>query len=772
MTITALAQGSATITVTATDEDALSASQTFKVTVNPASIPGPTEQAPVAVGSISNLSLTVGLPPATVNVAGNFDDPDGQTLTYAAKSSAPAVATASAAGSTVTVTALAQGTATITVTATDEDGLSASQTFMATVNPASIPVPTEQAPVAVGSISNLSLTVGATPATVNVAGYFDDPDGQTLTYAAKSSAPAIATASAAGSTVTVTAVAQGSATITVTATDEDGLSASQTFSVTVNPAPTPELTLPFTEVLNPDGRALTNKLYTLPLGASSAEVFAISTNTTTRRATPNIARLDSGRLAEQISPPRPAASQPVPEPVWFRDLQKLPPLRADGLTDRRQQLAQAQSTVTEGASFTFVEVRDYGPVLVPATARKVIRAGSTTLAVWVADREWQATCVSIGQCLTQEMVDAIATRFLRTGANNDIYDWVTTIFGAPWGPHRYSDLIPPAAAGQIHILLLDIDGDGSDGVAVGFFSPLHNFQRNPAAPITLASAERLIFFIDSAWLALPEGPTWEITDPAPSEILDTLAHEFQHMIHYYQKLIVHDLPSPPPSEVWLNEMASEVTPDLIADKLGIPGPRGVASNDPTAGAPRNTGGRLPRYNLYNDIQVTAWLGELADYSINYALGAYLARNYGGAALFREIVQNDRAGVAAIEEALATRGHDVSFADVLTNWAIANLLSDDTGAPHPYRYNSGTWFTSAVGGRSFRLGSINLFNYRYQAPGYLPLDGPFLYSLSTFNGAAAQPPHSSRYVSIGRTSGTVRLRINAPAGNRITVVVKE
>ena len=48
-----------------------------------------------------------------------------------------------------------------------------------------------------------------------------------------------------------------------------------------------------------------------------------------------------------------------------------------------------------------------------------------------------------------------------------------------------------------------------------------------------------------------------------------------------------------------------------------------------------------------------------------------------------------------------------------------------------------------------------------------------YSLSRFNAAlSAQQPHSNRYVDIGRTSGTVRLRINAPAGNRITVVVKE
>ena len=1005
----------------------------------------PEPQTPVAVGTISAATLTVGAAPTSIDVAGYFNDPDDQTLTYSAQSSDHAVATASAVGSTVTVTAVAQGSATITVTATDEDNLSAIQTFNVTVNPASPPEPTEQAPVAVGTIGSRTLTVGATPTSIDVAGYFNDPDGQTLTYSARSSDLAITTTAAVGSTVTVTAVAPGTATITVTATDEDNLSASQTFNVTVvvgataprwidtggatrnwtantaipaftvpavdegspaptysasglpsglsfatstrrisgtpsstgsgtititatnsagsdtytipytvvaaavapswidtggaarnwtantaipaftvpavdegspaptysasglpsglsfatstrrisgtpsstgsgtititatnsagsdtytipytvvaaavapswtdtggaarnwtantaipaftvpavdegSPAPTysasglpagisfnsttrrisgtpdtvgsgtititatnsvgsdtyaipytvaaaptPRPTLPFTKVLNPNGRALTNELYTLPLGTSSAEVFVISTNTTTRLVNPNIERLDSGRRAEQISLPRPDVSQPVPEPVWLRDLQELPSPRLGGATDRKQQLAQAQSSVAVGDRDVFIEWRDSVPYRVPATARKVIRAGTTTLAVWVADREWGATCAAVGQCLTQEMVDAISTRFLRPGANNDIYDWVTAIFGAPWGPHGYSDLIPPAAADQIHILLFDRNGDGA-GTSVGYFSTLHSYLRDPAHPDFRYSAARLIFFIDSPTLSEPDGPTWDITDHGPSEILDTLAHEFQHMIHYYQKLIVHGLPDTPTIEAWLNEMASEVTTDLIADKLRIHGPRGVAFDDPTAGAAMNTRGRLPLYNASNFRQVTAWYNDLKDYSITYALGAYLARTY-GAGLFREIVQNEYAGVAAIEAALVSEGHGVSFGDVLTDWAIANLLSDDTRAPHPYRYNSGTWFTSAVGGQTVRLGSINLFNYRYWEPGH-PLhgwEGPWVWPLTTFNTLSAQLPHSNLYVNIGRTSGTVQLRINAPAGNRITVVVKE
>ena len=123
-----------------------------------------------------------------------------------------------------------------------------------------------------------------------------------------------------------------------------------------------------------------------------------------------------------------------------------------------------------------------------------------------------------------------------------------------------------------------------------------------------------------------------------------------------------------------------------------------------------------------------------------------------------------------------KGHVVPFEKLLTDWAVANLLSDDTRAPHPYRYNSGTWSTFESGGwRTFRLGSINLFNYRYwfgDGPNDYH-DGPYFFSLrSHFNGGHQQFRYSNRYADLGLTTGPVRLRVDAVEGNRITVVVKE
>ena len=533
--------------------------------------------------------------------------------------------------------------------------------------------------------------------------------------------------------------------------------------------------------LNADGRALDEVSLSLRLGPAHRDVYVIATNTNNYPASTSVERLDAGAEAQRLPP---FAHREYPShglqpdsarhaPPWIVEFNNNPPpLQRSGATQRSLQ-AQAQPAVAEGDRFTFNAQQEYGNELVPATARRVVSDGSTTLVVWVADRDWSATCRAAHPCMTREMVDAAAGRFLRSGPGNDIHDWVTAIFGDAWGPHDYTNLIPPESASQVHILFLDIDGDGlpSPGQSrvYGFFSGVHNYLRTSRP----TSNERLMFFMDAAIMADREGPTWDVSDRRPSAIISVLAHEFQHMIHFYQKPVLWNALS----ETWLNEMASEVAEDLVADKIESNGPRGVAHDDPAAGEAGIERGRLPRYNFHNDIQVTAWdyADSLKHYSISYALGAYLARTYGGAALFGDIVASGQSGAAAIEAALRTHGHTESFGDVLANWAVANLLSDDPQAPFPYRYNAGgTWSSSQSGGETYRLGSINLYHYRYHygsgADDYL--DGPRLYGFEQLREGIRGVPHSNAYTALGRMTGTVRLQVNADEGMRITVVMKE
>ncbi len=224
ITIQALKSGTATITVTATDPDGLSASLYITVRVREQA----SYQAPVPVGTIPTQSLTVGISSSPLDVSNYFSDPDGDTLTYEVRSDNTDVAITQKLGSQLTIWALKSGTATITVTATDPNGLSASLSFAVMVNEKETPKP----PLPKDSIPSQSLPEDGSGTTVNVAQYFSSSNS--LTYEAEVNPSGIANASVSGSRVTITPVSAGVTTVVVTARDTvTNLTAIQTISVVV-----------------------------------------------------------------------------------------------------------------------------------------------------------------------------------------------------------------------------------------------------------------------------------------------------------------------------------------------------------------------------------------------------------------------------------------------------------------------------------------------------------------------------------------------------------
>ena len=238
VSVTALAKGVATITVTARDGQGLAAEQRFEVTVP--------NRAPAAADTIPAQTLFTG-ETATVDASAHFRDPDGDPLTFTATSSSPEVATVTVSEATLTIRAVAAGVATISVTASDPDGAGAEQRFEVTVP--------NRAPEAVGTLPPRTLAAGETEPVV-VSAFFQDPDGDSLTFMAASSSPEVATVSVAGDTVALTALVKGVATITVTAHDGEGLAAEQRFEVAV-PNRAPEVVGPIPSRTLPEGEAAT-----------------------------------------------------------------------------------------------------------------------------------------------------------------------------------------------------------------------------------------------------------------------------------------------------------------------------------------------------------------------------------------------------------------------------------------------------------------------------------------------------------------------------------
>jgi hypothetical protein len=524
--------------------------------------------------------------------------------------------------------------------------------------------------------------------------------------------------------------------------------------------------------------------YQLDVGSEGRSVFFTFVNPNTASGASSFPEVSGQTLpASRLAPPAPLLDQKLAHRLEFlshiaefnRDpFTKVPRVpKSSPLLDLT---APPPTPDTEGQTDTFNDY-DYGLgdfYDVPVTCHKVVGpidiggGEQRTLNIWVANDCWTTTNELYK--VDQEMVDALAAHFLLSGASNDIYDWSHAILGDEWGDHPYSNLIAPND--EITIFLLDIEDDNSpDGGIVGYFWAKDNFVKgtNPA-DVTYYSHERIMFYIDALMYANPDvsPATWSETDYWPEEIFSTLAHEFQHMINFYQKFIVYD--SYYGADTWINEMCSQVLEDLLADKMGVIGPRGVDGADGSAGTAGNPNGRIPMFNYYDFISLSDWggSGALQSYSATYAFGAYLARNYGGAGLLRDIVQCAEGNASSITNAVAAyTGRDESLQRLIERWSLAILASDLTNAPAGYRFNTGDFVSSEAGGASYNLGSINFFNYTYSGQ-----SGPLIFTGDGTVGTTLPKASSSTFYSAGSDlTSSQEWTVTVPEGMTLSVLVK-
>ena len=553
----------------------------------------------------------------------------------------------------------------------------------------------------------------------------------TLTYSLSPQVPGL-TFAARSRTLTGTPTQTGEYAMTYAARDEIGATAERTFIIYV------DYDLQYfggdqVFFLNPDGDALDEMDYALRLGDNRAHVYLIASNGSSSASRRTVANV------ELVLPATTAASQSSVSSLPAQPRPTIGARPAVSSTATNTLVAAHRSVIGSGyrsaqsPAFTVgnsgsetktIQVRPHGtysPVSITVTVRARVTDGETTAKVWVDNQVWAC---GASQCVNQELVTEFADQFLRPGPANDVYDLVTATFGAPWGPHSKPHYITAAASDTINIVMYKEDRGG-------YFDEEH-FLRRDRLP-GLYSSEQVMFVVDSSAL-----------NAGMDDAVSTAAHEFQHVIDFYQRFVLRDVGGE--VDEWVAEMNA-----MVAQDLTVPG---------------TLPHLLSTYNLHNDIRVSAWGDTLTAYAINYALGAYLVRNY-GAELFSRIMQSGKRGVGAVEQALRELGHQVTFPQILANWAVAGLLSDNTAAPVPYRYNAGGWITTRAGGTAYRLRSINLYDYR-RPDGQA---GPYLRDLGAFN-ARRQPPHSNKYAALGRLSGSRTLTVNAPAGVRFVVVFKE
>jgi len=454
---------------------------------------------------------------------------------------------------------------------------------------------------------------------------------------------------------------------------------------------------------------------TISLGNTPKSLYLVLSNSASSSSTPTIthnAKIVSAPIQKLIETSTLSKRAKIlPTPAYIRDFKVTP----NSISKNSKIVSTKREKDVEGTTQTFyLDQSGWEPTT--ATARKIVsnistNVGVRSLNIWVSNDTFDSgSGCNKAKCVTQDMVDTLADTFLKAGDNNDIFDWVTNIYGKEWDSDaNASDSNLIKADGEITILMSDIDNDDSaDGGVIGYSWSKDNYLSSEVK----GSNERIMFYVDSVMFANNEDKVWDIDSFWPKEMVSTLAHELQHVISFYQK----DVLQGSYVESWLGEMLSEALEDLVATKIRYTGPRGVVYTDGSAGESGNTLGRYPLFNANNRVSLTSDIYSLSDYSKVSAFGTFLVRNYGGAKLLRDMMYSSFGDERAVVEAVnkTPNGENKTFANLLSEWGIAVMLSDNSNldADMP-TYNTGDFTYTTYNNITYDMGSINFFNYSPQ-----------------------------------------------------------
>ncbi|WP_207398094.1 choice-of-anchor D domain-containing protein [Bremerella alba] len=228
--------GTATVTVTATDSEGLQVSDSFLLNVTPVN------DSPERSGLVPDLFATMNDDPVVVDLSEFLTDVD-DSLTYSATTPDGDLVATSVTGSELTVTLLADqfGTAEITVTGTDSQGLTTEDTFRVVITR------TNAVPTVVSPIANMNVDEDFSTISVDLSTVFGDSDlinlSDSLTYQLRQNDNDLeadklsiidAYISQGNLILTPAPGVAGQATLTVRATDEFTEFVDETFTIIVN----------------------------------------------------------------------------------------------------------------------------------------------------------------------------------------------------------------------------------------------------------------------------------------------------------------------------------------------------------------------------------------------------------------------------------------------------------------------------------------------------------------------------------------------------------
>ena len=131
--------------------------------------------------------------------------------------------------------------------------------------------------------------------------------------------------------------------------------------------------------------------------------------------------------------------------------------------------------------------------------------------------------------------------------------------------------------------------------------------------------------------------------------MGTLAHEFQHAVHWN---LDHG------EEIWVNEGMSEVARELAGYRAS----------------------QVPSFLRRPSVQLNYWVSQSADTPAHYGAATlfidYLRQHYGGSEGLGKLAKEQADGVLGVDAYLKT--YDTNFRQVFKDWTVANLIDSSEG----------------------------------------------------------------------------------------------
>ncbi len=253
-------------------------------------------------------------------------------------------------------------------------------------------------------------------------------------------------------------------------------------------------------------------------------------------------------------------------------------------------------------------------------------------------------CIIYGEDASLALINKTIVNNVGAEFDNKIYDLITSKFGNSGDVDNN---------GKIIILLLDIkDGfTGSGGYIAGYFDSTHMYD-NPNSN----KADMIFMDINPGIIG-------------DEDFMVTIAHEFQHLVNFYQKVFVQG--STTGQDTWINEGLSSAAEHLYLGKH-IDWKIDYYNNDthPTKGAKVIARGQ-------NFVSWGTWGDPLANYSTVYLFFQWLRLQSSlGVDIYKNIIDNSFDDYRSVE-AMAS-GISATWKELLRDWFIANAFNDPTG----------------------------------------------------------------------------------------------